>query len=440
MIKKKILRVVCLTVVFCFTLTFAVFASPQGKLPHGQEKKLARYNFDYNTSANFMKEKGIIKGYGDGDFGFDDCVKRGDITVMIVRAFNINTIINKYVENFEDVEYGSYYYDAIVAAKSFGIAKGNGNKTFNPKSYVTIEEAILLIERSAAVANSNITVEDVDLKDLYDENELDEYATRSDIANMIYYVLTGTEYENTEVNKDGNIDTVEYTIKENTVLTFDDEKLMDEFEDAADGEEFDYVKFTLPSTSYGKLYYDYTSATNYDSLVSATTKFYDDTNPNISDVTFVPKTNHIGTVSINYTAYDKNKNSYEGTIEIVVEQDDVDIEVIKYTIAEDSKVTFDLDDFIDTFEDATDKELNYLKFTLPSSTSGKLYYDYSSSSNYNSIVTENVKYYSDLSKYISKVTFVPDTNYYGTVSIDYTAYDEDGNSYEGIIEVVVEEE
>ncbi len=132
--KKKILRVVSLVVVFCFTLTFAALAAPKDKdkLPYGQEKKLARYNFDYNISARFMKEKGIIKGYGNGDFGFDDYVKRGDITVMIVRAFNINTIINKYVENFEDVEYGSYYYDAIVAAKSFGIAKGNGNKKIQP--------------------------------------------------------------------------------------------------------------------------------------------------------------------------------------------------------------------------------------------------------------------------------------------------------------------
>jgi hypothetical protein len=38
--KKKILRVVSLVVVFCFTLTFAVFAAPKDKLPYGQEKKI----------------------------------------------------------------------------------------------------------------------------------------------------------------------------------------------------------------------------------------------------------------------------------------------------------------------------------------------------------------------------------------------------------------
>ncbi|MBP1924732.1 hypothetical protein J2Z76_000585 [Sedimentibacter acidaminivorans] len=437
--KKKILRVVTLVVVFSFTLTFAAFAGPKDKLPPGQAKKLARYNFDYNTSANFMKEKGIIKGYGNNDFGFDDYVKRGDITVMMVRAFNINTIINKYVENFEDVEYGSYYYDAIVAAKSLGIAKGNGNKTFNPKNYVTINEAILLIERSAAVVNSNVKVEDVDLEDLYDDTELDEYATRSDIANMLYYVLTGDEYNGEEV-EDTNIDTIEYTIKENTVLTLDEDDIVDAFEDATDDEEFEYVKFTLPSTSYGKLYYDYNSATNYDSLVKSTTEYYDNSDPNISDVTFVPKTNYAGTVSIKYTAYDEDGDYYTGIIKIVVEENNFSLDTIEYKIIENTVLTLDEDDIVDAFEDATDdEEFEYVKFTLPSTSYGKLYYDYNSATNYDSLVKSTIKYYDNSDPNISDVTFVAKTNYAGTVSIKYTAYDEDGDSYTGIIKIVVEE-
>jgi S-layer family protein len=436
--KKKILRVVSLVVVFCFTLTFAVFAAPKDKLPYGQEKKLTRYNFDYNLSASFMKEKGIIKGYGNGDLGLDDYVKRGDITIMIVRAFNINTIVNRYVENFDDVEYGSYYYDAIVAARSYGIAKGNG-KSFNPKKYVTIKEAILLIERSAAVANSNVTVEDVDLEDLYDDGELDEYATRSDIANMIYYVLTGDEYDGSEA-EDTNLDTIEYTIKENTILTFDDDKLIDEFEDATNDEEFDYVNFTLPSSSYGRLYYDYTSESNYDSLVKSTTKYYDNANPNISDVTFVPKANYTGTVSIKYTAYDEDGDSHLGVIKIIIQDDDINIDTIKYTIKENTKITFDEDDIVDAFEDATDDEkFDYVNFTLPSTSYGRLYYDYTSETNYDSLVRSTTKYYDNTDPNISNVTFVPKTNYTGTVSIKYTAYDEDGDSYLGIIKVVVED-
>nr|WP_312578514.1 S-layer homology domain-containing protein [Sedimentibacter sp.] len=432
---NKILRVISFVVVFCFTFTFAVFAAPHNKLPYGQAKKLSRYNFDYNISANFMKDRGIIKGYGNGEFGFDDYVKRGDITVMIVRAFNINTIINKYVEDFDDVEYDSYYYDAIVAAKSYGIARGNG-KFFSPKKYVTIGEAIMLIERSAAAGNIGSKVKDVDLEDLYDDSELDEYATRSDIANMLYYVLTGDEYDKEEDEDIDNIDAVEYTIKENTLLTFDDDKLIYEFEDETD-EDFDYVKFTLPSTSYGKLYYDYKSSTNYDSLVKSTTKYYDDYNPNISDVTFIPKTNYTGTVSIKYTAYDEDGDSYLGTIKIIIEENNFTLDDVKYTIKENTNFTFDEEDFEGILEHETDNDLNYVRFILPSKYEGKLYYDYSETSNYKSVVAESVKYFVDSSKYLSKVTFVPYTDFNGTVDIDYIAYDDEGISYNGTVKITV---
>ncbi len=313
-------------------------------------------------------------------------------------------------------------------------------KKFNPKSYVTIEEAILLIERSAAVANSNVTVEDVDLEDLYDASELDEYATRSDIANMLYYVLTGEEY-NEEEAEDTSIDTIEYTIKENNVVTFDDDKIIDAFEDATDDEEFDYVKFNLPSTYYGKLYYDYNSASNYDSLVKSTTEYYDNADPKISDVTFVPKTNYTGTVSIKYTAYDKDGDSYTGIIKIVIDEDDFTLDTVEYKIKENTTITLDDDDIVDAFEDATDdEEFDYVKFNLPSTSYGKLYYDYTSETNYDSLVKSTTEYYDNADPNISDVTFVPKTNYDGTVSIKYEAYDKDGDSYTGIIKIVIDED
>ena len=443
--KKKMLRVISLVVVLSLTLTFTVFAAPGNKLPQGQEKKLARYNFNYNTSADYMKEKGIIKGYGNGDFGFNDFVKRGDITVMIVRAFNINTIINRYVENFEDVEYGSYYYDSIVAAKSYGIAKGNG-KAFNPKKYVTIEEAILLIERSAAVANSNVTVEDVDLEDLYNERELKEYATRSDIANMLYYVLTGDEYDYDSKDDEDedykyDIDAVTFTIKENAAFEFDTDdvdKLIREIEKVSD-KDFKYLNFTnLPLKTEGKLYFDYTSAKDFDSYVKSSTDYYETKDPSISDVTFVPKTDFSGTVSIKYTAYDDDENSYTGIIEIIVEEVDIDLGTIKYDIEENKILTFD-SKIVNAFNDKTNnEEFDYVKFTLP--TTGKLYYDYTSATKYDSSVNAKTEYYDDVDPKISDVTFVPKTDFSGTVSIKYTAYDEDGDSYKGVIEIVVEED
>jgi len=437
---KKMIRIISLVVVLSLTFTFSVFAFPQGK-----DMQFEKKGFN-NKAADYMKENGVIKGDGNGNYYWNDYVKRGDMTVMIVRAFKLSTMLG---DNFGDVESGSYYYDAILTVKSHGIAKGDG-KNFNPKKYVTIGEAKALIERSVAVANKNVVFdEDADLDDLFSGDKLNEYATREDIANMLYYVLVGKEYEDDgdedeDVDDKYDIDTVKFTAKENTEFKFDAEdvdKLVDEIEKVAD-DDFDYLQFTLPLKSEGRLYFDYTSATKFDSYVKAATKYYETSDPSILDVSFVPKNDFSGTVSVEYKAYDVDENLYTGIIEIVVEEKDVDLGTIEYEVKENDKLTLD-DKIVDAFEEATDdttedEEFDYVMFELPST--GKLYYDYTSASNYDYIVKDTDKYYDEAEPKISEVTFVPKTDYTGTASIEFTVYDEEKNSYTGIIEIDVEDD
>jgi len=435
---KKMIRIISLVVVLSLTFTFSVFA-----FPHEKAMQFEKKGFN-NKAADFMKENGVIKGDGRGNYYWNDYVKRGDMTVMIVRAFKLSTMLG---DNFGDVDPEDYYYDAILTVKSHGIAKGDG-KNFNPKKYVTIWEAKALVERSVAVANKNVAFdEDADLDDLYSGDKLNEYATREDIANMLYYVLTGDEYEDDgeEVEEDKyDIDTVKFTAKENTEFEFDADdvdKLVDEIEEVAD-DDFDYLQFTLPLKSEGRLYFDYTSATKFDSYVKADTKYYETSDPSILDISFVPKNDFSGTVSVEYKAYDVDENSYTGIIEIDVADDIVTLDTIEYETVENEEVTFDDDDFMRELKEETseDNELNYVKFSLPTRTEGKLYYDYSSASNYKSVVTDSAKYFVESSKYLNKVSFVPYTDFDGIVNIDYIAYDEDGISYKGTIKINVIED
>lgn len=219
--RKKILRIIALVVLLSLMLTTVAFAIPPGQL-----KKLLRNDHKYNYAADYVKLYGIMKGYGNGFFGFDDYVKRGDIVVMIVRAFKLSMIMEKYEieldDIFPDVDKESYFAKDICILKKLGVAKGDG-KNFNPHKHVTIEEAILLIERSVEKANNNVKVYDVDLRDLYDNNEklLNEPAKRKDIALMLYYVLTGDEYGDTDKDNDdedkADLNNIEYTINEDEV-------------------------------------------------------------------------------------------------------------------------------------------------------------------------------------------------------------------------------
>jgi len=78
----------------------------------------------------------------------------------------------------------------------------------------------------------------------------------------------------------------------------------------------DYVKFTLPSASAGKLYYGYTSSSKYTSEASASTKYYMGGTPYLLNVAYVPASNATGTTTIAYTGYDSEGSAYKGTVQI----------------------------------------------------------------------------------------------------------------------------
>ncbi|MDD3168986.1 MAG: S-layer homology domain-containing protein [Eubacteriales bacterium] len=234
-------------------------------------------------------------------------------------------------------------------------------------------------------------------------------------------------------------DTITYETDAGEEVTF---KRAD-FDDACDdltGETLDYVKFSLPSSDAGTLYYDYDDG-DFDSKVKTTTKYYYDSSQSLSKVTFVPDEDFEGTVTIWYTGYDEEGDSYDGKVKIIVddEENDDTAEDLTYTMDGEKELEFDEDDFNDVCEDLNDEELDYVKFTLPSSSAGTLYYSYSSDDNYDSKVTASTKYYYDGSPNLSRVSFVPRSSYSGTVTIKYTGYDEDDNSYTGKVRISVED-
>ena len=100
-------------------------------------------------------------------------------------------------------------------------------------------------------------------------------------------------------------------------------------------------------------------------------------------------------------------------------------------------MTFSASDFNSVCYSETGNYLNYVKFSLPSSYYGTLYYSTSSSSTYNKAVTSSTKLYRSSIPYLNYVTFVPSSSYTGTVTITYTGYSTAGTSYTGYVTVTV---
>lgn len=414
----------------------------QGAMQNGMQNGMqnAQSNQLLSSAAQYMVDQGIIKGNSSGSYSMSDKVKRCDMSLMLVRAFNLDTSSGSSANGFSDVSQGSYYYDAVNTIQGLGIAQGDGHN-FNPTQNMTLEQAILFVERALDAAG--IDYSDVDIEGLFDGRTLSEAATREDVSTILYAVL-GDDYVSGAAITNNSADAIDYKSDENTDITFDNGDFYDACTAATDGT-LDYVVFSNPSSYLGKLYYGYNSSTDYDGKVSASSKYYysaDTDEVSLSDITFVPSEDLSGTATLSYTGYDTDGNSFKGTVKITINSaDDAVADNITYTTDAETALDFDQSDFNDACKDATDGSLDYIKFTSLSS-NATLYYGYDDADTYDGTVAKSAKFYytsdeSD-SDSISNITLVPDDNYTGTVKLTYIGYNEDGDSFTGTVKITVE--
>lgn len=214
------------------------------------------------------------------------------------------------------------------------------------------------------------------------------------------------------VNGDGSsAGDIEYSTDYNTEVYFEGS----DFEDLlSSSQTLEYVTFTLPSSSKGTLYWDNYKLDSDDELDS------DD----LDEVSFVPKSGVTGNVSISfrlyYTTRSSSRPTYKsGTVVISI----ADGATISYTGEVGEEVAFDSDDFDDVCYEATGRSLDYVKFTLPSSSKGTLYAEYDGTSKGSTAAKSTTKFYVDPDdgEYtLDDVVFVPAAS--GTVELTYTAY------------------
>lgn len=236
----------------------------------------------------------------------------------------------------------------------------------------------------------------------------------------------------TEATATGDLN---YSISQGGRLTMDEDDFNDLSEEAT-GYALDYVRFSLPASSRGTLYYNYTSSGNYDSRVEEGRSYYRNSSPYLRRVTFVAEDSFTGTVTLNFTGWDVKGNQFSGQVEISVGK--VERGDIRYSTYQGGKVTMDDNDFNALCRDLTDSSLKYVRFDLPSSSQGTLYYNYTSGSSYDSKVSASKSYYRSASPYLDRVTFVPRADFTGTVSIPFTGWSTSNERFEGTVEIGVD--
>lgn len=173
-------------------------------------------------SVDFLSYEGVAQG-SNGKYRPTANITRGDFMLMLYRAFLEDEHKNDSItSNFSDVTkgtttYSKETYQAVGVAKKLGIAQGTNGK-FNPKSYITRQEAMTLIYRTLDEVNYDLeyTVS-TSTSSFKDYSSVASYA-KTAISDLIGHgIVIGN---NSKINPTSNITRAEMAVILHRVLTY----------------------------------------------------------------------------------------------------------------------------------------------------------------------------------------------------------------------------
>lgn len=178
--KRKIIPFILITL---FTLTSTVHAFSD------TENHWAKEDIEEFSKAN------IIKGYENNIFKPDEFLTRAEMATIINRMTGVTKESSKYIP---DITRQDWYYKEIRKAVQSGIMHGDENGYTNPNSFITREEAIIMISRAFSINDSVISKVNFE-----DENEISKWAKDAVNTFVMFDYVKG--YEDGTIRPKNNI-------------------------------------------------------------------------------------------------------------------------------------------------------------------------------------------------------------------------------------------
>lgn len=122
----------------------------------------------YHEGVDFMVRGGYMEGVGNGLFGVNSRVTRGQMATILYRIAGEPGVEG--LENpFRDLKNGSFYYDAVLWAASEGIVQGYEDGTYQPDAYISRQQLATILYRYSGQAK-------------VEENVLSQYPDAGQVA------------------------------------------------------------------------------------------------------------------------------------------------------------------------------------------------------------------------------------------------------------------
>lgn len=111
-----------------------------------------KFGSSYYDAVGYLAARDITTGTSNGKFSPDANLTRAQAITLILRAFGIEPKAIAEEENFKDAG-NNIYTGYIAAAKKLGIAKGTGNNLFMPDKIATLEEISAILYNVLIITN-----------------------------------------------------------------------------------------------------------------------------------------------------------------------------------------------------------------------------------------------------------------------------------------------
>ncbi|MEC2071361.1 S-layer homology domain-containing protein [Alkalihalophilus marmarensis] len=234
----------------------------------------------YTEAVNKMTDVGFIQGIGGDRFGTNDYLKRQDAAVLFSRVLLWDVSSANHV-SFKDVPEDAYYRQAVAKAVEEGVISGRSETTFSPNDHLTRGEMAVLLTRAFQLEvdhNADVPFEDVkghpyeeDIKAVYQaglasgvtETSFDPASevTRAQFASFLYRSeLVRTHIDVKKENQEGLVQRVEVVGDGEVTISGKSYKLSaeagplfsDENKEALEGSyvEFEVEADTITSVTY----------------------------------------------------------------------------------------------------------------------------------------------------------------------------------------------
>ncbi len=198
------------------------------------------------------------------------------------------------------------------------------------------------------------------------------------------------------------------------------------------------VSFTPPQDTRGTLYYNYSTPDQPGAKVTGSDVYNRTSSPSLDKVVFVPAPGYNGTVAIPYKGTDTAGRSITGRVTISVSGNRNGSSApgdIYYSFPNGGLTTMRASDFYSACRSVLGETLSYVRFELPPSSDGTLFYNYRGFADYDSDVDSTTNYYYSGTPALAGVSFVPTTTTPSRVDISYTGYSTRGNTFAGTIHI-----